>query len=117
MKKMETMAGFERAYFPADGRSDAREASGLSVTVISLPSRDLSAVGTILDISRSGVGLRIGRPLKPGASMALTWDDTIILAEVVYCIKEEKNYRAGLKTSYIILDRTGTPAQESWMLQ
>ncbi len=117
MKKMEMMSDYEKAHFAADCRGETREASGLTVTVISLPSMDVTLRGTLSDLSKSGVGLLMGRPLRPGASFAVEWDDTIILAQVVYCLKEARNYRAGLRISYIILDRSGSEMDRSRMLQ
>ena len=71
--------------------------------------------GHLIDISSSGIGLILEWFLNPGASLAVEWGETIVLGEVVYCVKEDMYFRAGLRTSYIILDRTMSKRQAVFM--
>ena len=90
----------------ADRRCEMREISSQAVTITNLPDREVSILGHLTDISPSGIGLILEWPLCTGASCAVEWDDVMVFADVVHCYDAGGLYRAGLKTSYIILDRT-----------
>jgi len=89
-----------------DRRSEPRISAGQTVTITGLPEMEVLMPATLTDISSFGLGLNLEWPIKPGASFAVEWEDTIILAEATYCVQQEDRYHAGVRTNYIILDRT-----------
>ncbi len=70
---------------------------------------DLSLAGRLSDISESGMGLILRMPVAVGSSVAVEWGEVIAFADVVHCgPAQDSSYRLGLKTSYIVLDRTAS---------
>ncbi len=108
MKSSEMPLRADTGCIAADLRSESRDSSGRAVTITILPAMEASMPAHLLDISSSGAGLILEWPLNPGASVAVEWDDTVVLAEVVHCSGSDGYYHAGLKTSFIIIDRTKT---------
>ncbi len=81
------------------------------VTVLGKVMRSLRA--RLEDYSYNGLGLEVTADVKPGLVMAVEWDGTIVLGEVIYCRAgaSQRVFHAGIRTDYIILDRTsGNPA-------
>ncbi len=81
------------------------------VTVLGKVMRSLRA--RLVDYSYNGLGLEVTANVKPGLVLAVEWDGTIVLGEVVYCRAgaSQRVFHAGIRTDYIILDRTsGNPA-------
>jgi len=90
----------------ADRRCESREKVSQVVTIAELSVMEFSIPGALTDISTSGAGLELDWPIPAGAFLAVEWDDTLVLAEVLYCTSGGLQYRAGLRINYIILDRT-----------
>jgi hypothetical protein len=91
-----------------DRRCEIREPLDQRVTVTSLPNMEVSFVGRLTDSSFSGLGLAVPWPLKEAAWIAVEWDAVFALGWIVYCKEEDSEYHAGIRTSYIIHDRTGS---------
>jgi hypothetical protein len=89
-----------------DRRCELRGVAGQAVTITVLPHMDVCIPGYLTDISSLGLGLKLAWPIGSRASFAIEWGDTLALAEVVYCIEDDSKYHVGLRTSYIVLDRT-----------
>jgi hypothetical protein len=99
-----------------DRRQEIREQSDQPVTITVLSAREISFGGYLIDISRCGMGLLTKQQLNRGVTLGVEWGETIIIAEVVRCCREATHYHAGLRISYIILDRTGSKALPSELL-
>ena len=102
--------------FLLDRRCEYRTTSNQKVIVTELPETRVSFRGHLTDSSSHGLGLRLVLPLEAGTNISVEWNDTIVLGQIVHCCKSDGKYHAGLRTEYIILDRTqsrhSTPASE-----
>lgn len=93
-----------------DRRSELRASADQAVTITGLPEMEVLMPATLTDLSSFGLGLNLEWPIKPGASFAVEWEDTVVLAEATYCVQQGDHYHAGVRTNYIILDRTVSKA-------
>ena len=91
-----------------DRRSEPRSDEGRLVMITNLPTMEVLMPAHLTDMSRCGLGLELAYPINPGATFAVEWEETIVLAEVAYCIQDDDQYRAGLRINYIIVDRTAS---------
>ncbi len=90
-------------------RQESRERTSRRVTISNLAHLQQPFDGQIIDSSFSGMKLTVRTPLDVSASLAIEWEDTCALVDVVYCVEENNQYLVGVRTSYIILDRRRTP--------
>lgn len=58
------------------------------------------AVGTVLDMSGSGLRLKLPLPIPCGAPVKLETDDMLMLGEVVRCEPLDQSYAVGLSLSH-----------------
>ncbi len=89
-----------------DQRRKPREPLDLPVILTVLPNMEISIPGRLTDVSHSGLGLSVAEPVPPGTWIAAEWGDTIALGSIVYCIETNGEYHAGMRTDYIVFDRT-----------
>ncbi len=87
-------------------RRETRERISRRVTVTNLAQLKLPYPGRIADTSFSGLKLCLGKPVDTAASLSIEWEDTCVLGDVAYCIEDNAGFLVGVKTNYIILDRT-----------
>ncbi len=87
-------------------RREPRERFCKQVVVTNLAQLNLPFPGRAVDSSESGLRLTLATPLEAGASLAIEWDDTCVLADVVYCVGNGDSFLVGVRTNYVILDRT-----------
>ncbi len=80
------------------------------MTVTSLPNMEVVFAGRLTNTSFSGLGLALPWPLKESAWIAIEWDNVFALGRVVYCAERDSEFHAGLRTNYIVHDRTGSHA-------
>jgi hypothetical protein len=59
-----------------------------------------NAVGTVLDMSGSGLRLKLPIPIPCGAPVKLESDDMLMLGEVVRCEPQGQSYSVGLSLSH-----------------
>ncbi len=117
------IAAGERGYVLNDGRDfvdrrrEERKSLDVHVTLtcLSTPAPPLTA--QLTDISTFGLGLKLQQPILVGNTVAVEWNSTVALGEIVYCGSADgdgsSNYQAGIRTDYLIIDRTG-PQPENW---
>ncbi len=91
---------------PKERRRELREDHLRRVTVTNLAQLKVPFAGRVVESSFSGMKLTLGQPVRAGSSLAIEWDDTCVLGDVVYCIEDSAKYLTGIKTNYVILDRT-----------
>jgi hypothetical protein len=60
-----------------------------------------STVARVVEISRRGLKLRVGRPFMIGASVQILAESKIFLAKVRYCSCVEEDYYIGVRLSDI----------------
>jgi len=87
-------------------RREVRERISTRVTISDLANLKEPFPGRMVDTSTSGVRLAVSKPVKAAASLAVEWDDTCVLGDVAYCIADNDTYLVGVKTNYVIFDRT-----------
>ena len=87
-------------------RREHRESAQRRVTITNLAQLKVPFPGKIVDTSNSGLKMVVSKPLQSGASLAIEWDDTCVLGDVVYCSETELKYTVGVRTNYVIFDRT-----------
>ena len=84
-----------------DRRSEPRFPVDQPVVVTILDSGDREPFeGTVVDLSASGLGVRVPYPTDPGRRIEIRWSRGTVIAEVRNCHRiRPHNYRVGLKTS------------------
>lgn len=84
-------------------RSEPRISVDQSVVVTIIGSSDREPFeGTVVDLSRSGLGVRIPYAIGPGSRIEIRWSRGRVIAEVRNCLRMSSfNYRVGVKTSEI----------------
>ena len=87
-------------------RGEDRERFEQDVIVTNLGEEKTTFPGNLTDCSAYGLGLRLPVRLTKGTTLAVEWGDTMVLGEIVYSRQKSSQYRIGLRTDYIILDRT-----------
>jgi hypothetical protein len=92
-----------------DQRRESRKSLDLGVIVTCLSMLETSVAGRLRDISEFGLGLTLGVPMTVGTTVAVEWDETVALGQIVYCCAGPQggsNYDVGFRADYIIIDRT-----------
>jgi hypothetical protein len=85
----------------ADTRRERRLPANTPVTITVLGILgEPKAVGTVLDMSGSGLRLRLPMPIPCGAPVKLETDDMLMLGEVVRCEPQGQSYSVGLSLSH-----------------
>jgi hypothetical protein len=85
-------------------RSEPRSPVDQPVVVTVLDSGDGEPFeGTVVDLSRSGLGVHVPWPIDLGCRVEITWSRGTVIAEVRNCHWIRPNtYRVGLKTSEVV---------------
>ncbi len=91
-----------------DRRREPRELQDRPVNLTSLPNMEISLPGQLTDASYSGLGITTTEPVLPGRWISAEWGDTLVLGRVVYCIETDSRCDLGIRTDYVISDRTGS---------
>ena|ERR1700730_9700308 len=86
-----------------DRRSEPRFPVDQPVVVTILDSGEREPFqGTVVDLSRSGLGVRVPYPIDLGCHIEIRWLRGTVIAEVRNCLQMSPyNYRVGLKTSEV----------------
>ena len=84
-----------------DRRSEPRFPVDQPVVVTVLDSGERESFeGTVVDLSRSGLGVHVPWPIDLGCRIEIRWSRGTVIAEVRNCHRiRPYNYRVGLKTS------------------
>jgi hypothetical protein len=84
-----------------DRRSEPRYSVDQPVVVTILDSGDREPFeGTVVDLSRSGLGVRVPYPIDLGCRIEIRWSRGTVVGQVRNCHRiRPDNYRVGLKTS------------------
>jgi len=64
---------------------------------VTLLARDLRLAGHIADISGRGMRLLLNAALPVGAAVRVDLDDSLLLGEVRYCIRNDDQFAIGLQ--------------------
>jgi hypothetical protein len=81
-------------------RRETRFMANQSVTITLFDEVDIRITGTIRNISGTGIGLELDRPVRPGTALKVDLDDGPMLGEVIYCHQEEWSYYAGVELEH-----------------
>lgn len=71
----------------------------MTITVLGILGEP-KAVGTVVDMSGSGLRLKLPLPIPCGAPVKLETDDMLMLGEVVRCEQQGQSYSIGLSLSH-----------------
>ena len=87
-----------------DRRSEPRFPVDQPVVVTILDSGDRGSFeGTVVDLSRSGLGVRVPYSIDLDRRVEIRWSRGTVIAEVRNCLRmSSHNYRVGLKTSEVV---------------
>ena len=85
----------ERRREPRIKTSEAIQVTLLGESLASFPARTLDASG-------KGMRIALSRPVKPGSAVKVELEDSILLAEVSYCVPVTQGYMAGLQVDQIL---------------
>ncbi|HYK88868.1 MAG TPA: PilZ domain-containing protein [Acidobacteriota bacterium] len=92
--------------YAMDRRQELRTSSKETVTVTNLTAAWMHFTGQLRDLSSHGLGLILSLPLETDTTISVEWEDTIVLGQIAYCHKCSGKYHAGLRTEYLIYDRS-----------
>ena len=59
----------------------------------------------VMDVSASGMKVRVERPLQPGQLVQVLLDELFALGEVRYCLEAAGRYNVGLKLVSVLLPK------------
>lgn len=85
----------ERRREPRIKTSEAAQVTLLGDSYASFPARTLDASG-------KGMRISLSRPVKPGSAVKVELEDSILLAEISYCVPAAEGYTAGLQVDQIL---------------
>ncbi len=83
-------------------RREPRIKTSEAVQVTLLGESFASFPGRTLDASGKGIRVSLSRPIKPGSAVKVELEDSILLAEVSYCVPVNEGYTAGLQVDQIL---------------
>jgi hypothetical protein len=82
-------------------RRESRTRLNEKCLVSEISSSSPAVPGTVVDISKSGLGLVVKNPAKLGALLSVGMTDLIVIGEVRHCsLEDEHHYRLGLSIEY-----------------
>jgi len=87
-----------------DQRRDQRHQLNQSATVNVLGTGSQVLHGEIQNISNGGTQIRLGQPLRYASLVAIDYDDTRLLGEVVYCAQQQAGWLVGIRIEHTLLE-------------
>ncbi|MFB3778885.1 MAG: PilZ domain-containing protein [Bryobacteraceae bacterium] len=81
-----------------DGRRGSRQVVNREVRVVTIDEKEVSIGGVVVDVSDSGLGVRLAAPVPMHSRLRLDIEGTRIVGEVAYCRKQGALHRIGLKS-------------------
>lgn len=98
-----------RAAADSDRRREMRFRVDEPATVHVLLAPASRTDGRIIEASKGGLKLRVGRPLLPGALLQVRSEDTIAMGEVRHCVRVGSEFEVGVQLIDVtrILPREG----------
>jgi hypothetical protein len=74
------------------------------VTLVGTPAGVLH--GEIRNLSERGTQIRLSEPVPPFTLVRIEYDDNLVLGEVVYCLREDASWLAGLRIEHALFRLT-----------
>ena len=78
-------------------RSEARFSPDQAVWITVYGEPDVRLPAVIRNVSARGIGLALESPVAVGSALKFEIEDSMVLGEVIYCRRDERNYYVGVE--------------------
>jgi hypothetical protein len=88
---------------PVDRRIHERHPTDFQVRVTELEDPDFSALGQVVDISESGMGVHLPLQFMPGSVVRLNINDSVLFGFVAHSTPERSYFRTGIEVVKVLI--------------